>query len=275
MPIAHLFSEPQALPHIPKVVMELIDSFKNEDIDFDTLGKKIALDQALTAKVLRLANSAKFGATRTITNPNDAVVVLGFTTLRTLVLASGMTSAFKTPPLFDQKQFWRTAFSVAAISKWLAAYTPNVDKDVVFTCGMLHSIGELLLRILKPSDMILIDEAITLGGQQHTSEQAKLGYTSAEVGAELAKRWNFPIIIQQAILDQNNPTLGKDYNAIAGLLFIAKYLLRCQQQNETEESIIANFPMEVAQHIGLDANSAYADLASVSSLSSGLDGLLE
>lgn len=275
MPIASLFAESQALPHIPKVVMELIESFKNEDIDFDTLGKKIALDQALTAKVLRLANSAKFGAARTIAHPNDAVVLLGFDTLRTLVLASGMTSAFTTPPQFDQKQFWRTAFGVAALSKWLAEYTNNVDKEVVFTCGMLHSIGELLLRILKPADMILIDEAIALGGKPYSSEQAKLGYTSAEVGAELAKRWNFPIIMQQAILDQNNPALDKDYNTIAGLLFIAKYLLHAQQQDWTEENIIEHFPMPVAQHIGLDVNRAYADLASTNTLNSGLDGLLE
>lgn len=275
MPIASLFNESHTLPHIPKVVMEIIDSFKNEDIDFDTLGRKIALDQALTAKVLRLANSARFGASRTIAHPNDAVVVLGFDTLRTLVLASGMTSAFKTPPLFDHKQFWRTAFSVAAMSKWLANYTPGVDKEIVFTCGMLHSIGELLLRILKPSEMILIDEAIVLGGQQHSSEQAKLGYTSAEVGAELAKRWNFPIIMQQAILDQNNPALEKDYNTIAGLLYIAKYLLRSQQQQWPEDEILAHFPTQVAQHIQLDVDRVYVDLASTATLNSGLDALLE
>lgn len=69
MSMATIFAETQQLPHIPRVVQELIESFRNEDVDVDELSSKVALDQSLTAKVLRLANSAHYGVSRTIATP--------------------------------------------------------------------------------------------------------------------------------------------------------------------------------------------------------------
>ena len=192
MPMSVIFSESQQLPHIPKVVQELIESFRDENADFDAISAKVALDQTLTAKVLRLANSAHYGVSRTIASTQDAVMLLGFDTLRTMVLASGLTGAFKAPEDFDIQQFWKNAFAIAALSKWLAKYTEDVDPETAFTCGMLHSIGQLLIQLVKPAEAKSISEAEELGGKRFSLEENMLGFTSEEVGAELAKRWKFP-----------------------------------------------------------------------------------
>lgn len=275
MNMASIFAESQQLPHIPKVVQELIESFRDEDVDVDEVSGKVAMDQALTAKVLRLANSAHYGVSRTIANPHDAVMLLGFNTLRTMVLASGVTGAFKAPEGFDQNAFWRNSFAVGALSKWLAEYVSDCDNETAFTCGMLHSVGSLLMRMVIPEQLASIDEAEKLGGKRHTLETGQLGFSNAEVGAELAKRWKFPEEMQQAIAGQHAPDTEQDYSNYAGIVYLAKYLKHAHDENWSEEQIIEQFPLTVAESIGLDTQKAYSDLSQTNDLNAGLDGLLE
>lgn len=275
MNMATIFAESQALPHIPRIVQELIESFRDDDVDVDEISGKVAMDQALTAKVLRLANSAHYGVSRTVSTPSDAVVLLGFNTLRTMVLASGVTGAFKAPEGFDQNAFWRNSFSVGALSKWIAPYVADCDKETAFTCGMLHSIGGLLMRIVIPAECASIDEAEKMGGKRHALENGQLGFTSADVGAELAKRWKFPEEMQEAIIGQNNPEQDDEYSKYAGIVYIARYLKNAHDENWSEEQIIEEFPLHVAEKIGMDTKKAYADVSATSDLTSGMDGLLE
>lgn len=275
MNMASIFSESQQLPHIPKVVQELIESFRNEDVDVEEISSKVAMDQALTAKVLRLANSAHYGVSRTVANPHDAVMLLGFNTLRTMVLASGVTGAFKAPDGFDQNAFWRDAFAIGALSKWIAPYVSDCDKETAFTCGMLHSVGSLLMLMVIPDQVASIDEAEKLGGKRHTLETGQLGFSSAEVGAELAKRWKFPEEMQLAIAGQNSPETEQEYSKYAGIIYLAKYLKNAHDENWSEEQIVEQFPLAVADTIGMDAKKAYGDVAETTDLTSGLDGLLE
>jgi HD-like signal output (HDOD) protein len=274
MNMATIFAESQQLPHIPKVVQELIESFRDDNANADDISRKVALDQALTAKVLRLANSAHYGLSRTVSNPQDAVVLLGLSTLRTMVLASGVTSAMKAPVGFDQKTFWRDSFAVASLAKWLARYMPDGDKETAFTCGMLHSIGLMLIHIVLPDDAANVNESVHLGGNRHTAETARLGFTSADVGTELAKRWKFPEEIQQAIQDQNNPDLDQPFSNLGGLIYIAKYLHTAHQNDLTEEELVEKFPVRVARHIGLDLRQIRAAVAECRDLESGFEDIL-
>lgn len=275
----NIFAESRQLPHIPRVVQELMESFRNDEhsIDIDDISKKVALDQSLTAKVLRLANSAYYGIPRTVANPHDAVMLLGFEKLRTMVLASGVTGAFNKIEGFDQNKFWKNSFSIAAVSKWIAVYVPGVDKETAFTCGMMHSVGDLLIRMFYAEEAQHIDKAEAMGTSslRHELENGQLSFNYADVGAELAKRWKFPEVIQHSIAEQNNPGTDKEYSAEAGIIFIAKYLKKAHDNNLSEDEIVAGFPLDVAEKIGMDVKRAYQEIAAVGELHSGLDGLLE
>ncbi len=278
MNMASIFAEPKQLPHIPRVVQELMESFRGDEhsLNIDDISGKVAKDQSLTAKVLRLANSAHYGVPRTVATPQDAVMLLGFGTLRTMVLASGVTSAFSKIEGFDQNVFWKDAFSIAEISKWIAGFTPEADKDTAFTCGMMHSVGNLLIRMFYPKEAASIDQAEAMSSsKRHTLEHGHFGYNSADVGAELAKRWKFPEIIQNAIAQQYLPENAEEYSKEAGIIYIARYLKRAHDQNLSEDEIVAGFPLQVADKIGMNVNKAYSDLASLGELHSGLDSLIE
>ena len=274
MNLANLFDHGQSLPNIPKVVQELIETFNSSDFDMDEIAQKISLDPVLTAKVLRLANCAHYGVSRTIASTTDASVLLGFSTLRTLVLASGITGAMQSPEGFDRKAFWQDNFAVAAIAKWMAPYC-KVNPETAFTCGMLHSIGELLIRLVIPSESKKILEAVEAGGKLAEVEKATLGYDYAEVGAELAKRWKFPEEIVNGIRYHTSSNLLELNEPLAALTHLALYVHNSHKMAYSNQELLDNFPVEVAKSINMDIEQALSDLESTDGIESGMDTLLD
>lgn len=274
MNLSSIFDQNQNLPNIPKVVQELIETFNQSDFDMDEIAKKISLDPVLTAKVLRLANCAHYGVSRTISSTTDASVLLGFSTLRTLVLASGITGAMQSPPGFNRKEFWRDNFAVAAISRWLAPYC-KINPETAFTCGMLHSIGELLIQLVLPQESKKIHAAVDAGGKLAEVENAMLGYNYAEVGAELASRWKFPDEISDGIRYHCHDNLIELDQPLAGLIQIALYIHSSHKMALNAREILKDFPLDLARSINMDTEQALADLESTDGIESGMDALLE
>lgn len=207
MEISALFSQVHSLPCIPKVAQDLIQQFDNPHTSIDNIARNISLDPVIAAKVLRLANSARFRGSRESASVEDAAMRLGFNTLRTLVLASAVTGAFQAPPGFDLKGFWGHSFQVASISRLLAK-TRGVAVEIAFTCGMMHNIGELLIQTGVPELAERLNQnGKDMGAAQRVAlETLQLGFGFPEVGAELARLWQLPELIQHAIAYQSRPT---------------------------------------------------------------------
>jgi len=274
MKLSDLFEQTHKLPNIPKVVQELITTFNDENVDIEKIADKIAMDPVLTAKVLRLANSAHYKVSKTVSSTQDASVLLGFSTLRTLVLASGITGAVPVPDGFDRKLFWRNNFAVAATAKWMAKYA-KINAETAFTAGMLHSIGELLILLLLPSESKKIDSAVSAGGRLHQVEKSILGFDYADVGAELASRWKFPDEIVEGIKHHTDPMEAPEFNRLAGLIYLSVYVHDCHVEGVGEDRIIERFPTNVAKAVGMDLDAALEALKQTEGIESGMDSLLE
>lgn len=236
-----LFSQTYNIPSIPKLVQELIDNFSHEDSNTRDIAKKLQMDQALSAKVLRLANSARYGAGRNINSIDSAVIILGFNSLKTLVIASGLTSASKNIPGLNQKKFWRTSFSIANIAKRLAKLAQQ-DGDVAFTCGMLHNIGDTLLFLAHKNQMQNIAALAATGVNKSTLEQTQFGCNYMDVGAELARRWNFPEEICQAIANQEHPAAAGAHFVYPLLVNLATQIHRALNAGKPPAEILDNLP---------------------------------
>lgn len=250
MELKHLIDNAQKLPNIPKVVQELIESFGDENISSDDIAKKISADQVLTAKLLRAANSAYYGGNRNVSSVSDAVFLLGFNAVRTLVLASGITGAFKAPEEFDIHTFWHDSFAVAATCKWLAHYSRD-DAEMAFTCGVIHNIGELLIHILLPEAGKEIQKIVSRGARNVDTEKNLLGFDFADVGTELAYRWKFPEAIVDAIRYQLNPLAAFEFSHYAGLIHLADYIVSMNVKGD-RDALVANFPTELASRLGIN-----------------------
>ncbi len=273
MKLDTLFEQSHRMPSIPKVVQELIDSFSDENIDLDSIGSKVAMDQVITAKVLRLANSARFGLPRQVTSANDAVVLLGFNALRTLVLASGVTGAFEDTEGLKKAEFWSNSFAVATIAKMIAQKsTAEVNPETAFTCGMLHNVGELLLHVVAPEEMQMVTKAIAAGGGRLATQKSVLAIDYTEVGAGLAKIWRFPEEIQEAIAHQVDPLAEEDVSLLACVVSVALYVNRrlSAQEGDYEEPL----PSELSEALGVDIEALLVDEEAIREAASTFDSLV-
>ena len=274
MNLQNLIDNAQKLPNIPKVVQELIESFGDENVSNDAIAKKISADQVLTIKVLRAANSAHYGGNRKVGSVNDAVFLLGFNAVRTLVLASGLTGAFKAPEGFDIKKFWRDSFAVAAICKWMARYSHD-DAETAFTCGMIHNIGELLIHILLPNECAEMQKVVEKGARNVDIEKNYLGFDFSEAGAELAHRWKFPVAIVKSIRYQLDPHEAELFPRLAGVVNIALYINKMNEEGADSAAILASFPNSLATELGINLVKMMEKIEETKELATAIDALLE
>ena len=158
MHVQKMLEQAHQLPSIPKVVQELLRDFDDPNVDAGKIAAKLQLDQALTAKVLRLANSSFYGGTRKVSSVNDAVVLLGVDSLRTMVAAGGVVAAFKAPEGFDLRAFWRKSFMVAGLCRWLVkrGKLRNLNAETAFTgedysCTSDRTVDHVLVLIDRNS----------------------------------------------------------------------------------------------------------------------------
>ncbi|HEX5793043.1 MAG TPA: HDOD domain-containing protein, partial [Rheinheimera sp.] len=245
------------LPSIPKVVQELITSFNNPDITSGHIATILSNDQALTAKVLRMANSVRYGGHRKVGSVKDAVLILGFNSLRTLVLSVGFTSALKGPEAFDLEAFWLKSFRMANRCKWLAK-SLKIDAEIAYTCGLLHAIGEYLIHLVKPEEAMIIDKRVNTGESRSRIEQQMLGFDYAQAGAELADYWYFPQEIVQAIRYQEQPYASAQLSPYAACVHIAQYLL--DNERKIADGNFDGFPAKLVHSLHLTLSELFTRL---------------
>lgn len=269
-----LFQQQNALPTIPKVVQELIDSFNNDDVSIDEIASKLAADQVLSAKLLRLANSSYYHSSRSIGTVDDAVLMLGFMTVRTLVVSSGLTGSFKAMPGVDLKQFWRYSMHTAVIAKWIAKQVHG-NSDFAFTVGLMHAIGQLLMHAAMPEQMLQIDKiANPLDSRRASVEKTSFGYNFTDVGAELAKRWKFPENFAKVIKSFAEPLENGDFDVMVGVIHLAVWRSRAEENKYSKEEMEATLPIQVMEKLGLKASTILVDMPAISELSEGLEDLV-
>lgn len=273
MKLDDLFEKNHLLPTIPKVVQELIDSFGRENIDIGEIARKVSLDQVLSAKVLRLANSSYYGLPRQVGSVDEAIKVMGFNSLRTLVIASGVSGVFVAMPGLNRKVFWKKTLLVGNYAKWLARQV-NANPEMSFTAGLMHAIGQLLMHITLPKESARIVKAVAAGGRRVVVEEAEIGVNHCEIGAELARRWNFPEAIQFAIHHYDDPLQSSPFSVLAGLVYIAVFLVDAQLNKDSLQALSDRFPQELAVRLGLDMGKVLETLPNIEDMTTGLDAFL-
>ena len=247
-----IFSKIKQLPVIPKLLHELMQDFSNDNSRIEDIAKKIAMDQVISAKVLKMANSAAYRRGAEITSIEQAVIRLGFNALRSLVVASGLMTSFRTPSNFDKNKFWVDNFQVATIAKSLAADCRAIEPETAFTCALLHNIGELLIQSTLPEEASLINMAISRGTSRIDAQREMLGYDYSQVGAELAKRWSLSDTFVRAIAQQLDPLSFEPISPEAVLIRLAMFVSFAWNAGVPPQVIVARFPTPLAQHLGID-----------------------
>ncbi len=222
------------LPSLPAVVAELLSSMEQDDIDLHYLASRIALDQALTAKTLRLANSSFYGMPSKVTSIQQAMSVLGLHSVRTLVTACGVINAV--PPsaaaALDFDAFWHDAIATAVWARALARHLRQ-SPETAFTAGLLHNLGTLVLATRFPEQYA----AVPAWRREHDdasvaeAELAVFGVDHTQAGSALAAYWKFPPTIQDAISQQHRANAS----GLALAVGLAQQLAAPADRNEARQ----------------------------------------
>jgi HD-like signal output (HDOD) protein len=255
MELEALLNYPRALPAMSRTVTELLQEMNKEDPSPKRVADLVSQDPSLTTRVLRLSNSAFFRVSRRIGSAHEAVALLGMTHVRSLVMAAALGSSFKNVPGVNLPQFWRYSLRVADISRSLAGMLRQNEGNA-FTAGLIHAIGDLVMHIAMPDEIGPLDMGVPpLDLGRAAAEQARFGYTYAEVGAGMVERWQFPPDIVSALRHQIDPFGGEVYDALAGVLHIGSWRARAEEIQLDEQGLVATFPDMVGLTLGLDVES--------------------
>ncbi|QHE86077.1 HDOD domain-containing protein [Hydrogenophaga sp. BPS33] len=259
MQLEKLLKQPDALPSIPKVVRKLIDTFDHEDVDAMLVASLIEDDPVLTARLLKTANSAFFGLTRSVYTARDAINVLGLIKVRALVIAASFGEGFHTVGGVNLNQFWRYSLNSANLSRYIALPI-KMDENTAFTAGLIHGVGELVMHVGMPEAMIDLDRSVPmLDLKRSKAERGLFGYSYAEVGAALAREWSFPKRMINAILHQTAPFDNEVYEPMAGVIHIASWRARAEEQQMRSEVLINTYPDPVGLVLGIDPDTVVAE----------------
>lgn len=220
--LAEFFQNAQ-LPTMPEVAQTLIRTLHDEDSSPRTVRDILARDPALTVKLIRLANCARFGLPRTVASLDDAILMTGLGQVRTLALSACLNGAFPVISGLDRKEFWEQSMACAGYADWLARRL-EVDPQAAWLAGMMLRLGELVIGQRLPQALTEIERQPHLPGGRWERENLLLGFTESQVSAEMARRWNFPTLISNGLDHAADPMAARPFCRLGGLLHLAELL---------------------------------------------------
>ena len=250
-----LTSQIDALTSLPMVYERVREQLQSPQGSVFEVARLVAADPALTARLLRLVNSAMYGHRGEIDNVVRAVQILGLQQVHDLVLAMSLHAMFAgiKPTHLDMNEFWRNSVLCALAARAIAQLTRHPGQERVFVIGLLADIGHLVLFQTTP---VLADEARQIASQTnealHLVERRIIGCDFAEVGATLMDQWRVPSSFATAIGTQTLPRLGGEHAGDAAILNLARYIVEADARGETSKQTAARVETSVWGLLDID-----------------------
>jgi HD-like signal output (HDOD) protein len=189
------------LPALPRAAAHIMAVIEDPRTTATSLEKALAMDQALTAKVLRIANSPFYGAVREIRTVSEAIVRLGFVAIRNWTLVTATRSIFLTPGSgMLYRNIWKQSVMSAMASQLVAQAARDREPESVFVGGLMQNIGQLILARSNPElFQEILNESARMERPYHEVERSRLGFDHGELGAMLIREWNLSAELEAAV----------------------------------------------------------------------------
>jgi putative nucleotidyltransferase with HDIG domain len=198
------------LPTIPIVATKVMQLIEMDNISVDEIAKVVSTDPAVAARVLKIANSAFYGCQRQIQTISGAIVVLGFNTLRSLVVAASVKEVYK-PYGLTEKMLWEHSFGAGIAARIIAHDARKANHEESFLAGLLHDIGKIIMNNLdRDKFQLIVQRCYNEELPFDEVEGSVYPFTHAEVGAHVVKKWNFPEGLIHAILYHHSLDADKE-----------------------------------------------------------------
>jgi HD-like signal output (HDOD) protein len=228
-PIQEILKDIQSLEPLPAVGLKVLELSEQPDVGPSELTTLIETDAALTAKVLKLANSALYGCVRQIDSLHEAGARLGTRVLTNLVITGCAARHFRNYGSQNPhavRRAWERSVANAISASLLSSISGAVEKHRAYTAGLLQDIGELVLERHFVRELAAIEAEQARGADLITAEKAVLGLSHADVGARLAARWNLPEVLVDTILCHHEPERARCDPLLASFVHLGSQVVQ-------------------------------------------------
>ena len=238
--LEQLIEQTSDMVSLPQVSMRINEMVNSGDYKTADVGKLISQDAGLTVRLLKIANSPFYGLSKEVETVSRAVTILGSQQLRSLVLATSSIKAFEGMPndLVSMQNFWFHNISCGLAAKFLSEKISDIDSESMFTAGLLHDIGQLVIfKLLSEigKQAILMTEEDPDEPELYEAERKLLGYDHADVGIELLKQWNLPVLFQECAGFHHDIEKASEYPREVAIVHIANSIAVMAELNSMED----------------------------------------
>lgn len=268
------------LPVMPSIAANLLELQANPDSTVEDMARIISHDPALTAQILRYANSALFGFSGQISNLQDAIFrVLGYETVLYMSFGAALGRAFKLPQSgrLSMNTFWKEATYRAALCQQLALRMPSQSRpptSVAYITGLLHNIGIVIMGNLFQTEFDWLNKMLTSRPQQSliTTEQNLFGCTHSTIGQHLMEHWNLPEEITTVVGEHHSEKYSGKQEIYVWLTQLAGQALFAHDLSDSDNEFISE---ELCQQLELTEKDVEEALAAVMEENTALDAMAD
>ncbi len=216
------------LPALPEVVVRVMRLAEDPRTDAQSIARVIATDQAMAARVLKLANSAFYGLPRRVSTLSEAVVILGFRTIKNLAIAASTFELLNREVAgywLQRGELWRHSLACAIGAQLIARRVRLPVSEEAFVAGLLHDIGKVAINLFvrEQFDQIM-ERALQDRIPFVEAEQAVLGFNHAMAGGLIAEKWNLPPLLVSVIKYHHQPSSAPEKEPIISVVHLADLL---------------------------------------------------
>ena len=243
---------------LPDIFIRINQLVESPDSTTADIAQAVSQDPAFTVRLLRVANSPYYGFSSTIDTVAKAVSTIGTSQIRNLALSTAVASSFSglSNKLVSMENFWRHSLYCGLAARKLAKLAGKFDAEALFTAGLLHDIGELVIFSRLPEQaqealLRVLDSADELAVYQ--AEQQIMHFDHAQVGGELARQWKLPPMLEECIAFHHDIASAKRYPREAALVHIANILAQMAEVHTLDTNDVAPIDPQAWKITGLSA----------------------
>lgn len=250
-----LIAKVRDVPALPTTVLRVMQMIEDPLCSTGDLARVIMADPAMSAKILRLANSAYYGFRQKISNIPQGVTLLGFATLKNALLSAAVFDLFRLAATtgFDMNALWKHSVGTASAAKIVAKRVRFPNSEKAFSAGLLHDIGKIMIARYLPTSLATIVEAVNEEQiAMYDAETRTIGLAHPAFGAWVMSRWNLPSPLIEAVEFHHHPTKAPHSFDLAAIVYLANILTHRAAIGSGGDTLMREMDPAILDYFGLN-----------------------
>ncbi|MBI4384502.1 MAG: HDOD domain-containing protein [Nitrospinae bacterium] len=240
----------------PEIILKINEVVDDPESTFEEIAQVIKADTSLSAQLLKMVNSAFFNFPSRIDSISHAVSVIGMQQLKDLALSICIVGSFGkiSPGKVDMRKFWGHSLGCAVAARVIAIHCRESNPEQFYLAGILHDIGRLILFNNFPDLAAEVEECHEVGANfLYEAERAVLGFTHSELGAALARAWNLPSFLEEAIACHHDPSQMQYPSLECAVLNVADIMVKAMELGCSGDPCVPPLSPKTWETIGISA----------------------